>query len=334
MVKALVTGGTGFVGAQVARELIGAGHTVRVLRRARSPLELIGDLPVEHAIGDIMDPDSLACAMQGCAWVFHVAAVSDYWRSDRLKVYMVNVNGTQNVLEAAREAGVQRMIFTSSCAAVGVHQDGRPANEADLFNLKPGRFPYGHSKFLADQLVARAVERGQDIVTVSPAVVFGPGDLNLGSGAMFKELSSWWVPIYAAGGVTVIDVRDVARVHLAAAERGRTGERYLLGAENVTNRHIFEQVAGLVGMPPPVFRVPRFVAPAVAAVVGVLRRIGVPIPADPDQIRQSAFDLYFDCSKAWRELGRPQIPFRQSLEDAYRWYVEHGLIRARSVTAN
>lgn len=327
MATALVTGGTGFLGSHVARALIQTGHTARVLRRPHSPLALVQDLPVEHAIGDIMDTASLDQAMQGCEWVFHVAAVSDYWRSNRTKLYIVNVNGTVNILEAARKAGIRRVILTSSGAAVGMQPDHRPADECVPFNLPPSRFPYGHSKFLAELEAWRAVQRGQDVVAVNPSVVFGPGDLNQISGSMVVEMAQGKVPIYPAGGVTVIDVHDVARAHLAAAERGRTGERYLLGTQSLSYQEIFSLIAEIVGAPIPKIPIPAQAAPILAYTIGLLRRLGVELPVDADQVRLSARTVYFDCRKAWQELGRPQIDLRQSLQDTYRWYLEHGVIK-------
>jgi dihydroflavonol-4-reductase len=326
MTRALITGGTGFLGSHIARALVERGHTVRVLRRARSPLQLIEGLPVEHAIGDVTDPAALDAAMEGCEWVFHVAAVSDYWRSNRIKIYLVNVNGTVNVLDAAKRAGVKRVIFTSSGAAIGMREDGRPADETVPFNLPPARFPYGHSKALAEEEVLRAIGRGQDAVIVNPSVVLGPGDLNQISGAGVVELARGNVFIYPAGGATVIDVRDVAAAHVAAAERGRTGERYLLGAVDVSHQALLKLIADVVGAPPPFVPIPASITPGLAVVAGWLRSLGVPLPIDANQIRLSARNVFFDCHKAWRELGEPKIDLRRSIEDTYNWYIEQGII--------
>lgn len=327
MVTALVTGGTGFVGSHIVRALIETGHSARVLRRASSPLDLLEGLPVEHVIGDVMDVASLDEAMRGCDWVFHVAAVADYWRAQRVKLYLVNVNGTMNVLDAAKRAGVKRVIFTSSAAAVGFRNDGRPADEGVTFNMPPDAFPYGHSKFLAEQEVARAVADGQDVVIVNPVVVFGPGDLNQISGSIVVETARGVVPVYPAGGISVIDVRDVAAGHIAAAERGRTGERYILGALDISYKALGKLIAEIVGVYTPFVPVPAFAAPVLAAGAGVLRNVGISLPIDADQVRLSARNIYFNCEKAWHELGEPKIDLRQSLEDTYRWYVEHGMIQ-------
>jgi dihydroflavonol-4-reductase len=326
MTRSLITGGTGFLGSHIARTLIERGHTVRVLRRTSSSLKLLEGLPVEHAIGDVTDPAALDVAMDGCEWVFHVAAVSDYWRASHIKLYLVNVNGTINVLEAAKRAGVRRVIFTSSGAAIGMRDDGRPADETVPFNLSPARFPYGHSKALAEAEVLRAVGRGRDAVILNPSVVLGPGDLNQISGASVVELARGNVFIYPAGGVTVIDVRDVAAAHVTAAERGRTGERYLLGAVDLSHQALLKLIADVVGAPPPSVPIPVAITPGLAVVAGWLRAIGVPLPIDANQIRLSAHNVFFDCHKAWRELGEPKIDLRQSLEDTYQWYVEQRII--------
>src|SRR5258708_8057569 len=245
MVKAMVTGGTGFVGSHVARALLEAGHSPRILRRPNSPLDLIEGIPIEYAIGDLVDTDSLDRAMQGCEWVFHVAAVSDYWRSDRIKLYLINVNGTVNVLNSARRAGVKRVIFTSSAAALGIPEAGNCADENHPFNLSDRLFPYAHSKHLAEREVLRSVGERHELEILNPTYVFGPGDLNQIGGSAIVELSRGNVPVYPAGGVTVIDVRDVAAGHLAAAEQGRTGERYLLGTVDGSPKVIGKLIAAV-----------------------------------------------------------------------------------------
>jgi dihydroflavonol-4-reductase len=331
MATALVTGGTGFLGSHIAKALTDAGHTVRILRRQRSPLDLVAGLPVEHAIGDVMDVRSLDAAMRGCDWVFHVAAVSDYWRANRTRLYLVNVNGTINVLEAAKRANVRRVVFTSSGAAVGSRTDAdgnsKPADESIPFNMPAAQFPYGHSKYLAEQEIHRAVGQGQDVVIVNPAVVLGPGDLNLISGSLIVEVANGGVPVYPPGGVTVIDVRDVAAQHIAAAERGRKGERYILGAVDLPYKEMFRLAAEIAQVPPPPIAVPAAVVPVVAGAAALMRNVGITLPVDANQVRLSARNVYFDCRKSWRELGAPQISVQQMFQDTYDWYVAHGIIR-------
>jgi dihydroflavonol-4-reductase len=327
MVTALITGGTGFIGAHIARVLIEQGHTARVLRRESSPLTALEGLTVEHAIGDVTDSASLDKAMIGCQWVFHVAAVADYWRADKTRLYDVNVGGTRKVLESAQRAGVQRVVFTSSGMAVGVRADGQPADETVPFNFDPKFSPYAHSKFLAEQEVDKAVAAGQQVVTLCPAVVIGPGDINQISGSLVIELARGGVPVIPPGSITLVDVRDVALAHVVAAQVGRSGEKYLLGSYNLSWQTMTKTTAKVIGVRSPWFVVPRLLVSPIAITVGLLRRIGVRMAMDSAQIRMSARDIQFDCHKAWRELGEPQIGLEQSLRDTYDWYVAHGVIK-------
>lgn len=327
--KALVTGGTGFVGSHVARVLVKAGHEVRVLHRASSRLDALAGVAFESALGDLTDRDALRAACNGCDWVFHVAAVADYWRADLVRMFEANVEGTRNVLRAARAAGVRRVVFTSSAGAIGMRRDGTPASETDDFNLSPRRFPYGYSKALAEGVALAEVRKGQDVVIVNPVVVMGPGDLNMISGNFVTRIKQFGalVPV-PSGGVAVIDVRDVARMQLAAAEHGRTGERYILGAANYAYRDYFAMIADVVGAPHPSLTVPDALLGLAAGAIDALRLVGIETPVDANQTRLGSRNLFFDYSKAWRELGEPQVPMRQSLEDTYRWYVANGYMKA------
>jgi dihydroflavonol-4-reductase len=327
MVKALVTGGTGFVGSHVVRALLEAGHSVRVLHRTTSKLDALDGLTYESAIGDLNDPAALRAACVGCAWAFHVAAVSDYWRSDKARLFAANVDGTRHVLAAAREAGVDRVVFTSSGASIGVLPGDAAADETVAFNLPPDDFPYAYSKHLAEGVVADAVAAGQDVVTVNPVVVMGPGDLNMISGSFIAQIKRLgrWVPV-TSGGVGVTDVRDVARWHVAAAEKGVTGERYILGTANYDYKTWFALIADVVGSGRPFLTLPDFVAPVVATGIGLLRRIGIPTPVDASQARMGVRKVYFDCSKAHAAFDPPQIDMRRSLEDTYAWYRENGFV--------
>ncbi len=325
MITALVTGGTGFVGAHVARALVEAGYQVRILRRHTSRLDAVADVVCEHQIGDVLDYDSLLEAMDGVDWVFHVAAVAAYWRNDPARIYRVNVDGTQNVLRAAQEMGVQRVIFTSSAAAMGYRDDLRPVDESVRFNYDPRLTPYGHSKFLAEVEVYRAIRRGLDGVILNPTVITGPGDLNQISSSVILEVARGHVPPTAPpGGVTLIDVRDVAAAHLAAATRGRTGERYLLGAVDLTHKAWLRLIAAEVGRALQPVVLPTGGVQLLAHGVDALRSVGVPVPMEGNQLRLSTRMMFFDCRKAWRELGEPRISIRQSIRDTLDWYRAHG----------
>ena len=325
--KVLVTGGTGFVGSHVARQLAAEGHTVRALHRATSKLDALDGVPFESAPGDILDADSLRAACAGCDWVFHVAAVSSYWRSSPDAIFEANVRGTKQVLAAAREAGVKRVVFTSSAAAVGLRHDGVPSTEAEVFNQSPSRFPYGYSKALAETVCRDAVRDGLDVVIVNPVVVMGPGDLNRISGELILSVAQLGpaLPV-PPGGVALTDVRDVARWHVRAAERGITGERYLLGSVNMAHADLFAYIADIANVPRPGLPIPGAVLPVLGTILDMLRALGIPVKADGTQIRLSGRDVFFDSAKAWAAFGPPEYALRDTLADAYRWYAERGAI--------
>ncbi len=324
MVKALVTGGTGFVGSHVAHALVRHGYSVRVLHRRTSRLELIEDLDCEHALGDVMDYQSLLEAMQGVEWVFHTAAVADYWRSDPARIYEVNVDGTANVLRAAEAYGVRRVIVTSSAAAIGYTRGLKPVDESVRFNYDQHLTPYGHSKFLAEAEVYRAIRRGLDCVILNPTVIIGPGDLNQISSSVVIEMARGHIPpTMPPGGTTLIDVRDVAEAHVAAAERGRTGERYILGSVDLTHKAWNRLTADVMGRHVSAVTLPTPVLYIAASIADLLRKLGVNLPAEGNQLRLGTRMMFFDAAKSWRELGEPRIPIRQSLQDTYDWYKAH-----------
>ncbi len=328
MGRALVTGATGFVGSHVARALVERGHTVRALHRAASRLNALEGLPFESAVGDILDLDSLRAACDGCEWVFHAAAVADYWRADHRRMIEANVDGTRRVLQAAREAGVRRVVFTSSAAAVGGFGDGSPADESAPFDLPPERFPYGYSKWQAEEIARAAAADGQEVVIVNPVVVLGPGDLNVLSGDFVLKIHrlSWTLPV-TPGGVAVVDVRDVARWQIAAAEQGVPGERYILGTANMFYPAWFALIADVVGVPRPGLTLPGWTLPILAEIIDRLKALGINLPIDGDQARLGGKHIYYTFDKAWRAFGAPQIDMRQSVADTFAWYQAHGYVK-------
>ncbi len=324
--KALVTGGTGFLGANLAEGLLKQGWTVRILRRKTSPLEAVKDLKVEHTVGDVTDFDSLLAAMKGMDVVFNVAAVSSYWRNTADLIYQVNVTGARHVFEAAAQAGVRRVVHTSSAAAVGFIK-GRPATEADPFNQPPKRFAYGHSKWLAEEIVRERVKAGQDITLVNPAGIIGARDINWISGSILREAKRGHIPVLPQGGVNFVAVQDVVAGHIAAAEKGKAGERYILGGENLTNRQTVEMACEIVGVKPPRWMQPRWtILPAAWALDILTAIVGPKLPMSGEQMRFTAEYIYFDSSKARRELGLPHTPVRQAMQECYDWYVAHGYL--------
>ncbi len=326
--RVLVTGGTGFVGSQLVAALVQRGDRVRVLRRADSSLVALEGLSgIEHVSGDILEPQAVGQAVEGCDVVFHVAALSSYWRAQREQVYRVNVEGTRTVMEVCLQARVPRVVYTSSVAAVGRRPDGQPADETTPFDRESVRLAYGDSKHRAEEVVQRLIKLGLDAVIVNPAVVYGPGDHHLISGSMIVELARRSLPAVPPGGVSVVDVDAVVRGHIAASERGRTGERYILGGENLTYREVAGVICEVVGRPAPRGTIPGWILPLAAAGIDLFNRIAPGPPLfNGDQTRLTAARLFFDSSKAVAELGYPMLPFRDAVERAYRWYVGHGYI--------
>jgi dihydroflavonol-4-reductase len=326
---ALVTGGTGFVGSNLVAALSNRGIGVRVLRRPTSSMAGLDGVACETCVGDVLDSvDTLTEVMTGSTWVFHTAAISDYWRyrgHDRL--YRTNVEGTRNVLAAALRAGVERVVLTSSIGALGVPASGRALTEADRFNLRPRRFPYGHSKHLAERELGRAAAAGLATVTVNPSVVIGPRDVNRIASAMVVEAAQGRLRVAAPGGTNFVSVADVAQGHIAAAERGRIGERYILAGENLSFRDAFTTVCEVVGRPGPTVVLPRWTVPVAAFAVGITRFVAGPrLPIDGKQMRLSAAGIYADGSKARNELGVPFTPFRYAVQSAYDWYAENDVL--------
>ena len=325
--KVLVTGGTGFVGSQIVAALVGRGDAVRVLHRATSKLIMLEGLLVEHFLGDIQEPDAVASAVAGCDLVFHVAAVASYWRAQRKQVYQVNVEGTRIVMEACLAAGVPRVVHTSSVAAIGIPRNGRPADENTSFDAFSATFAYADSKHRAEAVVLQAVARGLPAVIVNPGAVYGAGDHNLISGSMVLELARRSVPLVPDGGLCVVDIDAVVQGHLTAAERGRIGDRYILGGENLTLLEIATEICAVVGRRAPRATVPAWTLPPAALAVDAFNRLGLGRPVvSGEQIRMAGLRVFYDTTKAVRELDYPLLPFRGAVEKTYRWYQENGYL--------
>jgi len=326
-VRALVTGATGCVGANVVAALLAQGFAVRALRRANSSMEALDGLDTETVIGDVLDPASLARAMFGCDLVFHVAAVSDYWRVAPARIYEVNVGGTRNVLECALQNKVERLVYTSSVGALGTPADGHLLDESATFNLAPERFPYGHSKHLAELSVQEAVAHGLDAVIVNPTGVIGARDIHFIGGELLKSVQRGLAVVAPPGGMNWVDAETAGLGHVLAAQRGRTGQRYILGGENVSHRKAMGIVAAVVGGRKPVLTLPRWLMGAIGGVTDAVNRLRRSPPLfSGEQARLSALDLYSDCTRATLELGLPTVSFQTAAERAYAWYQAHGYL--------
>jgi dihydroflavonol-4-reductase len=334
--RALVTGSTGFLGANLVATLNDRGIDVVGLRRKNSPEDAIEGLKITFFTGDILDPESLIPAMKGVDWIFHVAAVADYWRSSPETIYRVNVDGAKNVLQAARKCRVKRVVLTSSTAALGMPRPGkRLLDEADWYNLKPQEFYYGHSKQLAEQAMSESITQGLDAVAVLPAAVMGPRDLKFNAGELIAQALNPSLPAIPLprGGLNFIDVRDCVDGHIRAAEKGVTGERYILAGHNLTHRETMETINRVLGTKLSVLEIPPWIVGPMAEFVGLLKNLGVQLPVDRGRVLHSKEYIYYDNSKATSQLGLSIRPFEMSVLDAYKWYESNGYLKKRGIPA-
>lgn len=325
--QAFVTGGTGFIGGAVVRCLLAEGHQVRALVRPGADTRQLDGLPVEPVKGDLRDPESLQRGIAGNDWVFHVAALYSYWGHREEDFYQTNVEGTRHLLEAARLGGVERVVYTSSIAALGLHRDRTPATEDTPSSLEDRIGPYQRSKFLAEEVAREYARQGLPVVIVNPSTPVGVGDHKpTPTGQIIVDFLNGRFFAYVDTGLNIVDVEDVAAGHLLAAERGRSGERYILGGENLTLKQILDLLAEISGRPRARYRIPHGLAQAWSYLDVALARLNphrVPA-ATPEKVRLSRRYEFFDPGKAVRELGLPQAPAREGLRKAVAWYRAHG----------
>jgi dihydroflavonol-4-reductase len=326
-VTALVTGATGFVGSAVVRALRRRGEPVRALVRQSSGLRLLEGLAVDLATGDLTAPATLRAALKGCRTLFHVAADYRLWVPEPEAMYRTNVDGTRALLAAAGEAGVARIVYTSSVATLGSRPDRLPADEITPSTLGGMIGHYKRSKFLAEQGVRELADAGLPVVIVNPSAPIGPGDARpTPTGRIVLEAARGRIPAYVDTGLNVVHVDDVAEGHLLALEHGRIGERYILGGDNLSLGELLAGIAGLVGRPPPRLRLPANAVLPVAFVAEALARLR--IGAEPlvtrDGVRMARKPMYYTSAKAERELGYRSRPATEALRDAIAWYQRHG----------
>lgn len=326
--RALLTGGTGFVGAAVARALLEQGWEVRALVRPGADRRNLEGLSLESVTGELADTASLERAARSCAALFHVAADYRLGARNPQELYQTNVEGTRNVLAAARAAGVERVVYTSSVATIGIPADGSPGSETTPVTLADMIGHYKRSKFLAEQVARAAARAGQSVVIVNPSTPVGPGDVKpTPTGRMVRDAASGRMPAYVDTGLNIVHVDDVAVGHLLALERGRDAESYILGGENMSLRAILTEIAGIVGRRPPRVRLPAapllpvaFVAEGVARLTGASPRLTV------EGIRLARKHMFFSSDKAARELGYRSRPAGEAFADAVQWLRAHGLV--------
>jgi dihydroflavonol-4-reductase len=324
---AFITGATGFVGSHVARILAEQGADLRLLVRSSSDLRNIQDLNAERMTGDLRDPASLKKAMAGCEVVFHVAADYRLWVRDPDEMYRSNVEGTRAILEAARETGVRRVIYTSSVATMGFTSNGHLADETSPVSLANMIGPYKRSKFMAEQVAIEAGRSGMDVVVVNPTTPVGERDIKpTPTGRIVVDFLKRKFPAYVDTGLNLVDVTECARGHVAALEKGRSGERYILGGENLTLKQILDKLAAITGLPSPRIRVPYVMALATGVVdefvTGHIRKREP--RATIDAVRMGRKKMFVSSGKAERELGWKTVPVDDALGRAVEWFQANG----------
>jgi dihydroflavonol-4-reductase len=325
----LVTGGTGFVGSHVVRALVAKERSVRCLVRAGSRRDNLEGLPVETVVGDLTDPVSLARALAGVETLYHVAADYRLWARDPQELYRANAGGTESILAAAAAAGVEKVVYTSSVAALGLMEDGSPGDETTPVVRDRIIGHYKKSKYDAERVALAWAARGLPVVIVNPSTPIGERDIKpTPTGQMIVDFLNRKMPAYVDTGLNLVDVRDVAAGHLAAAERGRPGERYILGNRDMTLKEILDMLERLTGLPAPKVRVPHWVPLSVAAITtGVARVTGRAPRISLESVRMSTHRMFFDAGKAVRELGLAETPVEEPLARAVAWFREKGYVR-------
>ena len=323
--KTLITGASGFVGAAVLRRLLDNGREVRALVRPSSPRTNLTGLDVEVVEGDLTDTVSLKLAIQGCETLYHVAADYRLWTRNPQELYRSNVEGTRKIMRAAADAGVKRIVYTSSVATLGLHPDGTPADEETPSTLEDMIGHYKRSKFLAEKEVRRlAREDNLPVVIVNPSTPIGPRDIKpTPTGRTIRDAALGHMPAYVDTGLNVVHVEDVAEGHLLASERGRIGERYILGGQNLSLKEILEAVARITGRSAPRIRLAHRVVMPIAYLSELWAWLSKgPEPrATLDGVRMSKKRMFFSSEKAERELGYQPRPAEAALRDAVRWFL-------------
>jgi len=324
----LVTGATGYIGSAVVRELLGNGNKVRCLVRETSVTKNLEGLDVKLVYGDIRDMDSLHRSLEGCEKVYHLAAIYANWLPDAGVMYQVNEEGTRNVLRACKKTGVQKIVCCSSVAALGAHGKN-PADESAVFNLNSTKDHYYISKYRAEQVALEFIRQGLPVVIVNPANPIGPGDMApTPTGALIISILKGKLPGYVDGGINLIDLTDCARAIVAAMEKGKVSEKYVLGNRNVSIKEYFDLIVKVAGRgKSPFIKLPRWVAVSSGYGYQLLARVtGKPPVTSASWVRVGSHYSWWDCSKARRQLNLGQRPLEESIAEAVKWFEKNGYI--------
>jgi dihydroflavonol-4-reductase len=328
----LVTGAAGFLGSHVARQLVARGENVRVLMRPSSNNRAISDLSLEYVTGDLRDAASLDRAMEGTKRVFHVAADYRLWAKNPQDIYDSNVGGTKNLLAAAKKTGIEQLIYTSTVATIAVDRPQLP-NESTDSKLEEMIGHYKRSKWMAEQEVLRSAKEGMPVVVAMPTTPVGPWDWKpTPTGKIILDFLNGKMPGYVETGLNFVGVEECAAGHLLVSERGKIGERYLLGAENLTLKGLLDVLARITGLRAPAMKIPHGVALGVAYMESAFSRLIGKEPQIPvEGVRIAQHKMFVDCSRAQRELGFQPGPVVAALERAVRWYQANGYVKAGRV---
>jgi len=325
--KAFVTGATGFVGSHVAQVLAEQGADLRLLVRTGSDPKNIQQLNADRVVGDLCDPESIDRAMAGCDVVLHVAADYRLWVRDPAQMYRANVEGTRTILQAARKNRVRRVVYTSSVATMGFTVKNNPVDESSPVSLENMIGHYKRSKYMAEEVALAAGHDGIDVVVVNPSTPVGEQDIKpTPTGRIVVDFLKKKFPAYVDTGLNMVDVRECARGHVAALEKGRSGERYILGGENLTLKQILDKLAAITGLPSPRVRLPYAVALASGVVDTVVT--GVVLRREPrvtiDAVRMGRKKMFVSSAKAERELGWKAVSVDAALRRAVQWFNDNG----------
>lgn len=322
-----VTGGTGFVGSHLVRRLVEAGAKVRALTRQSSKLDNLKDLPIETVTGDLLEVDSLRSGMRGCQRVYHCAADYRLWLPDPREIYRNNVDGTRNVLQAARDSGVEQVVYTSSVATIKIPDDGSLGREDLPVTIDDMVGDYKRSKFLAERVAQKFAREGLPVYIVNPSMPIGSHDIKpTPTGQIVVSFLRRAYPAYVDTGLNPIHVKDVVEGHLLVTEKGRPGELYILGNQNMTFKQILDLLAQITGLPAPRIRIPYAASYAFAAVNTLIaNRVTHRAPfANLESVKMTKHRMWFDSAQAIRELGLPQTPVEQAFREAVSWFCRNG----------